>query len=132
MLLFAPAANAVLLRPDPQDTLVTTPQYEQLCAAVRRQTNPNALVIFWNPRVFALSTSRFASGWPAEGKPPEIVHYLQRVHPSYIVADKSRPDDRQFLLPVLAGSTLPLATVYENNRFRLLRVLPPNNAKIPE
>jgi hypothetical protein len=88
---------------------------------VRRQTTPNALVIFWNPRVFAFSTGRFSSGWPAVGMAEEI-QYLRRVHPNYIVADKSRPDDRRFLLPVLDGS-LKGATIYENDEFRLVQVL---------
>jgi len=121
LLLLAPAANAFRVRPDSKDTLVTAPRYEELCAAVRRQTTPNALVIFWNPRVFAFSTGRFSSGWPAVGMAEEI-QYLRRVHPNYIVADKSRPDDRRFLLPVLDGS-LKGATIYENDEFRLVQVL---------
>jgi len=128
LLLAAPAANALGVRPDPKDTLVTAPQYEQLCAAVRRQTAPKALVIFWNPRVFALSTGRFASGWPAEGTPEEMIHYLQRVHPNYVVADKNRADDRQFLLPVL-GKPLQVATIYENDQFRLVQLLADGNGK---
>ncbi len=122
LLLFAPAANAFLDRPDPNDTLVNAPRYEQLCAAVRAQTPQNALLIFWNPRVLALSTARSASGWPAEGKPEDMLHYLRRVRPDYIIADKNRPDDRRFLMPVLAGDASALAVVYENDRFRLLRV----------
>jgi hypothetical protein len=123
LLLFAPAANAVLVRPDPNDTLVTAPRYEELCAAVRRQTGPDALVIFWNPRVFALSTGRHSSGWPAEGPPDRMTDYLRRVHADYIVADKGRPDDRRFLIPVLAAAPLRFATVYENGQFILMRVL---------
>jgi hypothetical protein len=130
-LLFAPAVNAFVVRPDPKDTLVTAPRYEELCAAVRRQTAPNALIIFWNPRVFALSTSRFASGWPAEGKPEEMIHYLHRVHPNYIVADKDRPDDRQFLIPVLAGES-QMKTIYENDRFRLVQVAEDLSGRGPE
>jgi 4-amino-4-deoxy-L-arabinose transferase-like glycosyltransferase len=122
LLLLAPAANAVLVRPDPHDTLVTAPDYEALCAWVRRTTGPNAFVIFWNPRVFALSTGRTASGYPAEGPPDRMIRYLRRVHPDYIVTDRSRPDDRRFLIPVLQAGPLPLATVYENGRFSLMRV----------
>ncbi|MGO9010843.1 MAG: hypothetical protein ACLQPN_12145 [Bryobacteraceae bacterium] len=132
LLLFAPAANAALLRPDASDTLVTAPNYEALCAAVRRQAAPHALVIFWNPRVLALSTGRFASGWPAEGQPGRMVRYLRRVRPDYIVADKSRPDDRRFLIPVLTAGPLRLATVYENDQFTLMRLLEAPNGKGPE
>jgi hypothetical protein len=132
LMLLAPAANAILVRPDANDTLVTAPNYEQLCAAVRRQTAPDAFVIFWNPRVFALSTGRSSSGWPAEGPPERITNYLRRVHPDYIVADKSRPDDRRFLLPALAAAPLRLATVYENGQFSLTRVLEAPNGKSPE
>lgn len=132
LLLFAPAANAVLIRPDPNDTLVTAPEYEALCAAARRQTVPDALVIFWNPRVFALSTGRHSSGWPAEGPPERMIQYLRRVLPDYIVADKSRPDDRRFLIPVLRATPLQLATVYENDQFILTRVLKDREGKGPE
>jgi len=132
LLLFAPAANAVLLRPDPNDTLVTAPNYEELCALVRRQTAPDALVLFWNPRVFALSTGRHSSGWPAKGPPERMIHYLRRVLPDYIVADKSRPDDCRFLIPVLAAEPLRLATVYENSQFSLMKVLEDRSGKGPE
>jgi hypothetical protein len=123
LLLFAPAANALLVRPDPKDTLVTAPDYEALCASVRGQTAPNSLVIFWNPRVFALSTGRFASGWPAEGPPQTMINYLRRVRPNYIVVDNSRPEDRQFLLPVIAAAPMQMATIYQNRQFSLVRVM---------
>ena len=127
LLLFAPAANAILFRADPNDTLVAAPNYEELCSAVRRQTAPDALVIFWNPRVFALSTGRHSSGWPAEGPPERMIQYLRRVPPDYIVADKSRPDDRRFLIPVLAAAPLQLTTVYQNGQFSLIRMKPPKS-----
>ena len=123
LLLLAPAANAISVHPDPNDTLVAAPMYEGLCAAVRRETAADALVIFWNPRVFALSTGRHSSGWPAEGPPERMTGYLRRVLPDYIVADKGRPDDRRFLVPLLAIEPLRLATVYENGQFILMRVL---------
>jgi hypothetical protein len=129
LLLFAPAANAVLVRPDPNDTLVTAPNYEELCAVVRRQTAPDALVIFWNPRVFALSTERHSSGWPAEGPPERMIQYLRRALPDYMVADRSRPDDRRFLIPLLAAPQLRLATVYENGQFILVRLLDDRNER---
>ncbi len=122
LLLLAPAANAFLVRPDPNDTLVTAPEYEALCAVVRRQTAPNSLVIFWNPRVFALSTGRFSSGWPAEGPPERMIQYLRRVLPDYIVVDKGRTDDRRFLMPALAAGPLRFDTVYENDQFSLMRL----------
>jgi hypothetical protein len=123
LLLFAPAANAFLIRPNPSDTLVTAPRYEELCAAVRQKTGPTSLMIFWNPRVLALSTLRSASGWPAEGPPEEMIRYLSRVRPNYVVIDKSRPDDQKFLLAVLSD-TAPLhgTTIFENDRFRLVRM----------
>jgi hypothetical protein len=61
-----------------------------------------------------------------------MTNYLRRVHPDYIVADKSRPDDRRFLLPALAAAPLRLATVYENGQFSLTRVLEAPNGKSPE
>ena len=121
LVLFAPAANAFLMRSDRADTLVTAPAYESLCAAVRRQTPPQALFLFWNPRVFALSTSRLASGWP-EGKPEDMIHYVQRVHPAYVVEDKTHSDDQKFLIPVLTAPTIHSTTIYENDRFRLLQL----------
>ncbi|HEY1182613.1 MAG TPA: hypothetical protein VGE89_00415, partial [Bryobacteraceae bacterium] len=95
----------------------------------RRQTAPDALVLFWNPRVFALSTERHSSGWPAQGPPERMIQYLRRVLPDYIVADKGRPDDRRFLIPLLAAPQLPLATVYQNGRFILVRLLDDRNEK---
>lgn len=127
LLLSAPIANAFLVRPKPNDTLVTAPKYEELCKVVRLQTASNSLLIFWNPRVLVLSTSRLASGWP-EGKPEEVIHYLRRVHPNYVIADKSRAEDQRFLLPVLSDS-LRTATIYENDQFRLVQLLESSNAK---
>jgi len=132
LLLFAPAANAVLVHPNRNDTLVSLPQYEALCSVVRSQTAPGALAIFWNPRVLVLSTARHASGWPAEGPPERLIRYLRRVRPDYIVADRSRSDDRQFLIPVIAHGPLRLATVYENDRFVLLRMFDGHDGQHPE
>jgi hypothetical protein len=123
LVLLAPAVNAVTLHFDPNDTLVTAASYEELCGAVRHQTASDALVIFWNPRVLALSTGRHASGWPAAGPPERMADYLRRVEPDYIVADKSRLEDRQYLVPVFAAAPLRMATVYENGQFILVRVL---------
>jgi hypothetical protein len=50
-------------------------------------------------------------------------NYLRRVHADYIVADKSRPDDRRFLIPLLTNGPLRLAAVYANDQFSLMRVL---------
>ena len=122
LVLFAPAATAVLMRPDPNNTLVTAPNFEELCAAVRRETPPQAFIVFWNPRVMAFSTGRPSSGWPIDVPPERVVTYLQRIHPDYVVADKSHPDDRRFLIPALAAP-LHLVTVLENQRFTLMRVL---------
>ncbi|MGO9228509.1 MAG: glycosyltransferase family 39 protein [Bryobacteraceae bacterium] len=132
LVLFAPAANAVLMRMDPNDTLVTAVKYEELCASIHRQSAPDGLVIFWNPRVLALSTGRRASGWPAEGPPERMAIYLRRVLPGYIVADKSRPEDRHFLMPMIAGAPLRLPTVYENDQFILVRVLDDRKGKSQE
>jgi hypothetical protein len=126
-LLFPAAANAFLMRPDPKDTLVMAPAFEQLCTVVRNQTEKNALLIFWNPRVLALSTARSASGWPAEGKQDEITRYLGRLHPQYVITDTNDPDDRRFLIPYLSSASPAGArTVYENSRFRLVRLVENN------
>lgn len=121
LLLFAPAANAFLMRADHIDTLISAPSFDSLCAAVRRQTPPKSLFLFWNPRVFVLSTARLASGWP-EGKPEDMIHYVERVHPRYVVEDKNHSDDQKFLIPVLTAPAIHSTTIYENDRFRLLQL----------
>jgi hypothetical protein len=132
LLLVAPAANAALVRPDPKDTLVTAPNYEQLCDAVRRQTPPTALVLFWNPRVLAFSTGRPASGWPATGPPGHMTQYVQRVHPGYVIADKSRPDDLRLLMPLLTATNLQMTTIFENDQFVLMQLLQHRTATSPQ
>ncbi len=88
-LLFAPAANAVLVRPDPNDTLMTAPAFDQLCSVIRSQSDKKALVIFWNPRVLALSTARpgyllshFSNSRRSNSLPgsssPAIYHFRQK------------------------------------------------------
>jgi len=132
LLLLAPAANALLVRADPKDTLVTSPDYEALCATIRRQTAAASLVVFWNPRVLAFSTGRQASGWPAAPPPERTVSYLGRVRPDYIVTDKNRPDDRRFLIPLVAAAPLRFVTVYENRQFVLTSVVDGPKRKAPE
>ena len=119
--LFAPAANLALTRSDPNDTLITLPLYEQMCQAVEENTGPRELLIFWSPRVLALSTGRHASTYPAT-TPERLAAYLQRVRPGYIVIDKNWPDDQQYLAPALAAVPFRLNAIFQNGRFRVLRV----------
>jgi len=57
-----------------------------------------------------------------------MIQYLRRVHPDYVVADNSRLDDRRLLIPLLAATPVRLATVYQNDQFILMQVLPPVSA----
>ena len=121
LLLLPSAASAVTLRSADPATLITAPLYEQLCRALREQTSPAGMVVFWNPRVLVLSTGRRASDYPPES-PDRLIVYLERVHPDYIVVDKDSLKDREYLIPVLASSGLKTAILYESSEFRLLRV----------
>jgi len=126
LLLLAPAANAVLFRPDPTDTLVTAPTFEQLCSVVRNQTEKNSLIVFWNPRVLTLSTGRFTSGW-REDKPGAMIQYLDHVHPNYVIVDNRSSLDRESLIPLVATSPSRFSPIFENGQFRLMRWIPDAN-----
>ena len=51
-----------------------------------------------------------------------MIHYVQRVHPSYVVEDKTHSDDQKFLIPVISSPDVHSTTVYENDQFRLLQL----------
>lgn len=123
-ILLAPAINTVHLRPSTAEILVGSPTFQQMCSVVRSQTDKNAFFLFWNPRVLVFSTDRKASGWPAVPEQAEITRYFDHLHPDYIIVDKTHAEDRQFLIPVLDASGARLTTIYQNDRFRLLRLLP--------
>ena len=87
----------------------------------------NSIGFEWNCNI-----QKIASGWPAEGQPSGWSDICAGSDRTTLWADKSRPDDRRFLIPVLTAGPLRLATVYENDQFTLMRLLEAPNGKGPE
>ncbi len=127
-LLAAPASNALMVRPNARDTLVTSQAFEALADRIRQETPTDAYLVFWNPRVLSLSTGRSASGWPSEADPARVREWLLKIGSGYVVADKERADDARALLPLATLSPGDFSVTFENDRFQLIRLANPGSA----
>jgi|SRR5579872_1813591 len=120
-LLIAPAINLVQIRTFNRDTLIATPAFDQLCQQIGIRTGVHDYVVFWNPRVLALYTSRSSSPYPLSDS-PQVQRFVDRVQPNYVVFDKDWQADQKYLAPVIDSQPQRYVTIYENQQFKLMQV----------
>jgi len=124
LLLFAPAVNLLRIQTFNQESLIATTAFNRLCRQIAAQTGVHDYVLFWNPRVLALYTERSSSPYPL-ADPQQVQRYIDRVKPNYIVLEKDWEDDRKYLAPVLDLQPKRYVNIFENEKFRLERVVEP-------
>ena len=100
------------------------PDFVQVAAFLRDQTQPADTILFRKPRLLALETRRHALTYALA---PGLGDFVQDVRPSYIVVTESPQvglaSDEQFLWPYIRNHEDALRLVYRNSEFRVYHVL---------
>ena len=100
------------------------PDFVQVAAFLRDQTQPADIILFRKPRLLALETRRHAFTYALE---PGLGDFVQEVRPNYIVVTESAQvglaSDEQFLWPYIRNHEDALRLVYRNSEFRVYHVL---------
>jgi hypothetical protein len=102
---------------------ISRPSFVEVCSFLKQQTPPDALILSWNPRVFALYTGRPSALYPQTEDPGDFEPRIPRRGPVFLVF-YDRDLDRQKLTPYLRLAKSRLQVVFENADFRVY-ALPP-------
>lgn len=116
------AGNISVMETGPIEEGVLRPTFTDLCQYVRANTQPQALLVFWNPRVLALYTERRAAGSPALS-PSQMWSFFTRLKADYMVIYSRDDDDRIWLANVVAEYPQRFNLAYENTEFKVYRIL---------
>lgn len=99
------------------------PDFESLCAYIKARTDPRASFLFLKPRALALRTSRSASVYAVNSNCDVLWAYARRIRSRYIIVSTFFEEDLALLEPCVNRHTSELQPEFENQGFRLLRVL---------
>jgi hypothetical protein len=92
--------------------------FVEVCSFLRQQTPADALILSWNPRVFALYTDKASALYPQIGDPGDIESRIPRHGPVFLVY-YDRDLDRQKLTPYLRQAGPRLHVVFDNGDYRV-------------
>ena len=92
--------------------------FAEVCSFLRQQTPADALILSWNPRVFALYTDKASALYPQTGDPGDFEAHTSHRGPAYLVY-YDRELDRQKLTPYLRQAGPRLHLVFDNGDFRV-------------
>jgi len=102
---------------------ISQTSFVEVCSFLRQQTPADALILSWNPRVFALYTDKASALYPQTEHPGDFESQIPRRGPVFLVY-YNRDLDRQKLTPYLRQAGSRLRLVFENMDFRVY-ALPP-------
>jgi hypothetical protein len=91
----------------------------EVCSFLKKQTPADALILSWNPRVFALYTDKACALYPQRGATPaDFESRIPRHGPTFLVY-YDRELDRQKLTGYLQQAGARLHVVFENGDYRV-------------
>lgn len=97
---------------------ILEPSFADVCSFVRDKTPADALIVSWNPRVFALYTGRKSALYPQTEKLREFEKRVPHSFSTYVVYYSRQPDQERFRS--LIGQAGPAFTpVFTNNDYRV-------------
>jgi 4-amino-4-deoxy-L-arabinose transferase-like glycosyltransferase len=99
------------------------PEFNQLCQAVREQTTPQDVLIYFRARALALYTSRTASAYNYQGTDEELWQYTRSIHATYLITTNAFDEDRGFLVRYAETHSSNLELAYQNANFKLYRIV---------
>jgi hypothetical protein len=97
---------------------ISRKSFVEVCSFLRQQTPAGALILSWNPRVFALYTDKASALYPQTAAPGDFEARIPRRGPVFLVY-YDRDLDRQKLTPYLEQAGPRLRVVFENGDFRV-------------
>jgi hypothetical protein len=100
---------------------VLNPSFVELCQYVRSSTAPDAVFLFWNPRVLALYTERKTARYP-DWEPERLWSFVARLKTNYVIVFKSYEPDLLFPRRMLNRFPERFQRVYENREFQVFAV----------
>jgi len=100
---------------------VEQPQFMELRDFLRREVDPQALVISRSPRVLALYTDRRSAWYPETSDDGVFNAYLDRVGAGYVLVHIPQVEDQQWLEPHIDHDPADYSAVFRNAGFVLYR-----------
>jgi hypothetical protein len=122
--LVAVAASAFNLRTIETSAIsegINQKSFVEVCSFLKQQTPADALVLSWNPRVFALYTDKASALYPQAGGPGDFEASIPHGGPAFLVY-YNRDLDRQKLTQYLAQAAPRLQVVFDNGDFRVYKL----------
>ena len=104
---------------------VGSSEFTRLCDAVRTDTDPHDVLIYYRARALSLYTGRAASTYNSLGSELELSGYVRNIHAAYLVTTTAFSDDHGFLADYVRRHSSTLELAYQNPTFRLYRVHQP-------
>jgi 4-amino-4-deoxy-L-arabinose transferase-like glycosyltransferase len=102
-----------------------SPEFNQLCQAVRDRTASDDVLIYYRARALSLYTGRTASSYNYRGTEQELRLYARNIHASYLITTNAFDTDHGFLERYAGHSSFSLELTYQNANFKLYRILSP-------
>lgn len=112
-----------------QDSGLT--EFNQLCQAVREDTQANDVLIYFRARALSLYTQRPASTYDYHGTEQELDLYAHTIHATHLVTTNAFNDDAGFLTRYVERSPSRFDLIYQNADFALYRIRPEMQAQAP-
>ena len=102
-----------------------SPEFNQLCQAVRDRTGSGDVLIYYRARALSLYTGRMASSYNYGGTEQELRQYARNIHATYLITTDTFDNDHGLLERYVGHSPSALELTYQNASFKLYRILYP-------
>jgi hypothetical protein len=116
----ATVAGALTMNDEMLGYNVESPAFAEVCRFARERTAPEAMFVFWDPRVFGLLGERQCAK-TAERPPAEELAYLEQVKAGYVVYWKTLEPDLLYVRPMVNAFPRRFQTVLDNPEFTVYR-----------
>jgi 4-amino-4-deoxy-L-arabinose transferase-like glycosyltransferase len=103
-------------------------EFNQLCDAVRNQSGPEDVFIYYRARALSLYTGRAASTYNYRGTGAELWQHLQKIHAVYLITTSAFDEDHGFLNRYVQDHSEELDLTYRNAKFSMYRIRSPRDA----
>jgi 4-amino-4-deoxy-L-arabinose transferase-like glycosyltransferase len=103
-------------------------EFNQLCEAVRNQSGPEDVFVYYRARALSLYTGRPASTYNYRGTEAELWQHLQKIHAGYLITTSAFDDDHGFLNRYVQNHFEQIDLTYQNARFNMYRIRSPRDA----